>query len=141
MHHSAESLDPYGACWLHPLDTILFTTLSSLVFFPLLGLNTSAGLIGALFLTFNALFQHANIRTAKWLGRIVQRPESHGVHHAHGAHRYNYSDLPLWDILFGTFRNPRDVSTPDQDSVFSTPPRPATPGTDTFALFDFAYRS
>ena len=163
MHHSAESLDPYGACWLHPLDTILFTTLSSLVFFPLLGLNTSAGLIGALFLTFNALFQHANIRTAKWLGRIVQRPESHGVHHAHGAHRYNYSDLPLWDILFGTFRNPRDfesecgfyvgassrlrdmllaqdVSTPDQDSVFSTPPRPATPDTDTFTLFDSAYR-
>jgi sterol desaturase/sphingolipid hydroxylase (fatty acid hydroxylase superfamily) len=21
-------------------------------------------------------------------------------------HRYNYSDLPLWDWLFGTFRNP-----------------------------------
>ena len=21
-------------------------------------------------------------------------------------HAYNYSDLPLWDIVFGTFRNP-----------------------------------
>jgi len=164
MHHSAESLDPFGAYWLHPLDTILFTTLSSLVFFPLLGLNTSAGVIGALFLTFNALFQHANIRTPKWVGWIVQRPESHGVHRARGVHRYNYSDLPLWDILFGTFRNPRDfesecgfyvgassrlrdmllardVSTPDQVSVFSTPPRPATSDTDTFTLFDSAYRS
>ena len=25
---------------------------------------------------------------------------------AKGVHRYNYSDLPLWDIIFGTFRNP-----------------------------------
>ena len=62
--------------------------------------------LGALFLTFNAMFQHANIRTPKWLGYIIQRPESHGVHHARGVHRYNYSDLPLWDIVFGTFRNP-----------------------------------
>jgi len=22
------------------------------------------------------------------------------------VHRYNYSDLPLWDMVFGTFRNP-----------------------------------
>ena len=22
-------------------------------------------------------------------------------------HSYNYADLPLWDMLFGTFRNPR----------------------------------
>ena len=25
-------------------------------------------------------------------------------------HAYNYSDLPLFDILFGTFRNPRDFA-------------------------------
>jgi sterol desaturase/sphingolipid hydroxylase (fatty acid hydroxylase superfamily) len=23
------------------------------------------------------------------------------------VHSYNYADLPLWDMLFGTFRNPR----------------------------------
>jgi sterol desaturase/sphingolipid hydroxylase (fatty acid hydroxylase superfamily) len=28
------------------------------------------------------------------------------VHHAKGVHAYNYSDLPLFDILFGTFKNP-----------------------------------
>jgi sterol desaturase/sphingolipid hydroxylase (fatty acid hydroxylase superfamily) len=28
------------------------------------------------------------------------------VHHERGVHRYNYADLPLWDIVFGTFRNP-----------------------------------
>jgi len=62
-----------------------------------------------LFLTFNAMFQHANIATPHWLGYLIQRPESHHVHHARGVHAYNYSDLPLWDMLFGTFRNPRNV--------------------------------
>jgi sterol desaturase/sphingolipid hydroxylase (fatty acid hydroxylase superfamily) len=37
MHHSAESLDAFGAQYLHPLDTFFFTTWGSLVFFPLLG--------------------------------------------------------------------------------------------------------
>jgi sterol desaturase/sphingolipid hydroxylase (fatty acid hydroxylase superfamily) len=109
MHHSAESLDAFGAYYLHPLDAVLFTTIGSLVFFPLLGLSTEAGIIAALFLTFNAMFQHANIRTPHWLGYLVQRPESHNIHHGRGIHRYNYSDLPLWDMLFGTFRNPRTL--------------------------------
>jgi sterol desaturase/sphingolipid hydroxylase (fatty acid hydroxylase superfamily) len=109
MHHSAESLDAFGAYYLHPFDAFMFTTWGSLVFFPLLGLAPEAGVIGALFLTFNAMFQHANIRTPYWLGFLIQRPESHGIHHARGVHRDNYSDLPLWDMLFGTFRNPRSV--------------------------------
>jgi len=107
MHHSAESLDAFGAFYLHPLDAAAFTTIASLVFFPLLGLSVEAGILGALFLTFNAMFQHANIRTPRWLGYLVQRPESHAVHHGRGVHRYNYSDLPMWDMLFGTFVNPR----------------------------------
>jgi sterol desaturase/sphingolipid hydroxylase (fatty acid hydroxylase superfamily) len=106
MHHSAESLDAFGAYWLHPVDNFMFTSISSLVFFPLLGVTLEAGVLGALFLTFNALFQHASFRTPRWLGYIIQRPESHSVHHGRGIHRYNYADLPLWDIVFGTFRNP-----------------------------------
>jgi sterol desaturase/sphingolipid hydroxylase (fatty acid hydroxylase superfamily) len=106
MHHSAESLDAFGAYYLHPVDAAMFTTIASLVFFPLLGLTPEAGLIGAFFLTFNAMFQHMSFRTPRWLGYIVQRPESHSVHHGKNIHRYNYADLPLWDIVFGTFRNP-----------------------------------
>jgi len=106
MHHSAEQLDAFGAYYMHPVDTFLFTTISSFVFFPLLGLTAEAGLIGAFFLTFNAMFQHWQVRTPRWLGYLIQRPESHSVHHGRGIHRYNYSDLPLWDLLFGTFRNP-----------------------------------
>ena len=106
MHHSAESLDAFGAYYLHPVDNFMFTSLGSLVFFPLLGLTLEAGVIGTLFLTFNAMFQHMSVRTPRWLGYIIQRPESHSVHHGRNIHRYNYSDLPLWDMVFGTFRNP-----------------------------------
>ena len=58
------------------------------------------------------LFYHWNIRTPRWLGYLVQRPESHCIHHLRGFHRCNYSDLPLWDILFGTFANPRAQPIP-----------------------------
>jgi sterol desaturase/sphingolipid hydroxylase (fatty acid hydroxylase superfamily) len=112
VHHSAESVDAFGAYYLHPLDAVLFTSWAVLVFFPLLGLSPEAGAIASAFLAFNAAFQHANIRTPRWLGYIVQRPESHGVHHGRGVHRYNYSDLPLWDMVFGTFRNPGTRETP-----------------------------
>jgi len=109
MHHSAESLDAFGAFYQHPFDAVVFTTIASLVLFPLLGLSVEAGVVAALFLTFNAMFQHANIATPRWLGYLIQRPESHNIHHGRGIHRYNYSDLPLWDMLFGTFRNPESV--------------------------------
>ena len=29
------------------------------------------------------------------------------MHHQEDLHRYNYADLPLWDMMFGTFYNPR----------------------------------
>lgn len=109
MHHSAESLDAFGAYYLHPFDAAMFTTIGSLVFFPLLGVLPEAGMVAALFLTFNAMFQHVNIRTPHWLGYVIQRPESHNIHHGRGIHRYNYCDLPIIDMLFGTFKNPITV--------------------------------
>ena len=54
------------------------------------------------------LFYHWNVRTPHWLGYVFQRPESHCVHHQDGLHAYNYADLPVWDVVFGTFHNPRD---------------------------------
>lgn len=113
MHHSTEKLDAFGANYLHPVDLFFFTTWSSLVFFPLLGLLPEAGAIAATWVAFNAMFQHANIRTPHWLGYFIQRPESHIVHHARGKHHYNYANLPLWDMLFGTFRNPQAVVAPE----------------------------
>jgi len=111
VHHSAESLDAFGANYLSPLDAFMFTSISSLVFFPLLGLTVGAGVIGSAFLAFNAVFQHANLNTPRWLGYLIQRPESHSLHHGRGVHAHNYADLPLIDMMFGTFCNPRNHRT------------------------------
>jgi sterol desaturase/sphingolipid hydroxylase (fatty acid hydroxylase superfamily) len=52
------------------------------------------------------MFQHWNVSTPRWLGWFIQRPEAHCEHHRLGVHAYNYADLPLWDVAFGSFRNP-----------------------------------
>jgi sterol desaturase/sphingolipid hydroxylase (fatty acid hydroxylase superfamily) len=106
LHHSAERIDVFGAFYFHPLDMIGFSFATSLSLVGILGLTAPAAIAASLLLTFCNLFQHSNLRTPRWLGYVIQRPESHGVHHQRGVHAYNYSDLPLWDIVFGTFRNP-----------------------------------
>lgn len=60
--------------------------------------------------SFLAVFQHANVRTPRWLDFLVQRPESHSCHRERGIHGRNYSDLPVFDMLFGTFHNPADFA-------------------------------
>lgn len=106
MHHSAERMDTYGAFFFSPADMIGLTTLGSICLTLLVGVSPQAITVILLSLNFLGMFQHANIKTPQWLGYLIQRPESHTVHHAKGLHRYNYSDLPVFDILFGTFRNP-----------------------------------
>lgn len=106
MHHSAERLDTYGAFYFSPLDIIGWTALGTICFSILTGFEPQAITVILLVTNFFSIFQHANIKTPVWLGYFIQRPESHTVHHAKGIHAYNYSDLPLFDILFGTFRNP-----------------------------------
>lgn len=108
MHHSAERLDTYGAFFFSPLDMIGWTVLGSLCFSLIAGLSSQAITVMLLVTNFFSIFQHANIKTPQWLGYIVQRPESHTYHHGRGIHKMNYSDLPLFDIIFGTFRNPKD---------------------------------
>lgn len=105
MHHSAERVDTFGAFYFSPMDMIGFTALSSIAL-VLVGLSPQAATAVILATTFLSIFQHTNVRTPQWLGYIVQRPESHSVHHARGVHAFNYSDLPVFDLLFGTFRNP-----------------------------------
>jgi len=108
MHHSAERLDTYGAFFFSPFDMIGFTLLGSVCFSLVMGLPPQAVTIVLLVTNFFSIFQHANVRTPSLLGYIIQRPESHAVHHAKGVHAFNYSDLPVFDLIFGTFRNPKE---------------------------------
>ncbi len=108
MHHSAERLDTYGAFFFSPFDMIGFTVMGTVCFSFIMGLPAEAVTIVLLATNFLSIFQHANIKTPVWLGFIIQRPESHAVHHGKDIHAYNYSDLPLFDMIFGTFRNPKN---------------------------------
>lgn len=108
MHHSAERVDTYGAFYFSPWDMIGFTALSSLALVVVGGFTPQATMYAIYASTFLAVIQHTNIKTPQWMGYIFQRPESHSVHHQKGVHAYNYSDLPLFDILFRTFNNPKD---------------------------------
>ena len=110
MHHSAERLDSYSAFWFSPLDMIGWTALFSLCLTLVVGVTPEAATLVIYATTFFGIFQHSNIRTPRWLGYFLQRPESHSHHHARGVHAGNYSDLPLIDMLFGTFHNPRDFA-------------------------------
>ena len=71
-----------------------------------LGLSPGAAALAGYISFFVGVFQHMNVRTPQWLGFVIQRPEAHAVHHTRGVHAYNYGNFMLWDILFGTFRNP-----------------------------------
>jgi sterol desaturase/sphingolipid hydroxylase (fatty acid hydroxylase superfamily) len=106
MHHSAERLDEYSAFWFRPQDIVGWTLVPS-VALTLLGLPPAAATATILLITFLGIYQHANLCTPRWLGYFVQRPESHTIHHARGIHAKNHAELPLIDMRFGTFENPR----------------------------------
>ena len=108
MHHSAERVDIWGAFYFHPLDMIGWALVGSLALVLGIGLTPEAAIMIAVASTFCSMFQHANIRTPQWLGYFITRPESHSVHHQRGVHAFNYGDVPWFDILFGTFRNPKE---------------------------------
>jgi sterol desaturase/sphingolipid hydroxylase (fatty acid hydroxylase superfamily) len=104
LHHSAERVDMAGFAYTHPFELVLATTLTPIVSIAI-GVSPGASMLAG-FLSFAiGLFCHLNVRTARWIGYIIQRPEQHAVHHTRGVHAYNYG-LPLWDMVFGTFRNP-----------------------------------
>lgn len=106
LHHSAERVDVFGSAYFHPFEILEGTVVGVFFFNVVLGLAPEAAVLSTLWQAFNGVFQHGNIRTPVWLGYVIQRPEAHGVHHQRGLHGFNYANLPLWDIVFGTFRNP-----------------------------------
>ena len=108
MHHSPRRVDIPGSVVFHPLEMIVQVMLQLFATVIVLGLDPLAAAIVGYLVAFNGFFQHWNVRTPQWLGYFIQRPESHCVHHRMGVHYYNYSDLPVYDMLFGTFRNPRE---------------------------------
>lgn len=107
VHHSPTRLEVVTSFYKHPLEILANAFLSAFILHVLLGISAVAAGITVLVTGLAELVYHWNVRTPYWMGFFFQRPEMHRVHHQYGRHRHNYSDLPFWDMLFGTFENPR----------------------------------
>ena len=106
LHHSPRRIDISGSVFFHPFEMVVQALLQLFVTVIVLGLDPLAAALVGYVAAFYGMFQHWNIHTPRWLGYLIQRPEQHGLHHERGVHAYNYGSLMLWDLLFGTFRNP-----------------------------------
>lgn len=105
IHHSPARIEIATSFYKHPVEILSDAILSALVLYPFMGCS----MMGAFWYNFFAgtgeYFYHANMSTPSWLRYFIQTPELHSIHHQFGVHRYNYSDLPIWDRLFGTYRD------------------------------------
>ena len=108
VHHSPARIEILTSFYKHPLEILANSWMSTAVLYLVVGVGAEACAYAVLLTALAELFYHWNVRTPHWLGFLIQRPESHCVHHQRDLHAFNYADLPLWDMLFGTFRNPRD---------------------------------
>jgi len=106
LHHSPRRVDMAGAFYAHPVEVAVKTSIGLLVTTVLLGLHPMAASAVMATLTSLSLFQHWNVKTPRWMGWFLPRPEMHAYHHERDVHARNYGDLPLWDLVFGTYFNP-----------------------------------
>lgn len=106
FHHSPSRIEVITSFYKNPIEIILNALLTSAILYILLGISPTAVGLCVLMTALAELVYHMNIKTPHIMGYVFQRPEMHRIHHQQGVHHFNYSDLPLWDMLFGTYKNP-----------------------------------
>jgi sterol desaturase/sphingolipid hydroxylase (fatty acid hydroxylase superfamily) len=107
IHHSAQRIEVATSFYKHPVEMIINSVIGSLLVYTLLGLSVEAASIYTFFTAVGEFFYHTNVRSPRWVGYLFQRPEMHRIHHEYGRHRNNYGDFVWWDMLFGTYENPK----------------------------------
>jgi len=111
IHHSSESLDWLAASRVHPLNEAIGRVLQLIPFF-LLGFDPRVIAAAVPFLTFYAIFLHANLSWDFGPFRfVIASPRFHRWHHTSEAEGLdkNFAGLFPWiDLLFGTLYMPKD---------------------------------
>lgn len=105
IHHSASRIEVLTSFYKHPVEIFTNSVLTAFVLFPLLGVSLMASFWYNFFAATGEYFYHANVKTPEWLRYFVQTPELHSIHHQFDVHRYNFSDIPIWDRIFGTYKD------------------------------------
>ncbi len=125
VHHTAEVLSPLTAFRVHPVDTLVFANISSVILgltggildygfgasvspFTLSGSNVI--LVAFIFLTVHLQHSHIWISFTGPLGKILLSPAHHQIHHSADPVHFNQnfgSCLSIWDWAFGTLTIPQ----------------------------------
>ena len=111
VHHSTRHLDWVSGFRAHPLDGVFIAP--AIVFLLAAGVDNKVTGAFAIVQFLVGLGAHLNVRfRLRPLWPVVMTPEFHHWHHelSSEAHHTNFSTfLPVWDILFRTYRMPRDA--------------------------------
>lgn len=108
IHHSPQRIEVITSFYKHPGEMVANSLIGSLLVYTVLGLSVEGGMAYTACTALGEFFYHTNIRTPHWIGYFFQRPEMHRVHHQYGRHKNNYGDIVWWDMLFGTYENPKE---------------------------------
>jgi len=110
LHHSPARIEVLTSFYKHPVEILSDSLLGALILYPLLGVSLEGAFWNNFFAATGEYFYHANFRPPRWLKYFLQTPELHSVHHQLDVHRHNFADLPIWDRLFGTYKDARDFA-------------------------------
>jgi sterol desaturase/sphingolipid hydroxylase (fatty acid hydroxylase superfamily) len=109
IHHSSRHLDWLAGSRMHPVDVLATRAAGFLPVF-VLGFAPEALYAYLVFVSFHAVFIHANLRWRfpglRW---VIATPEYHHWHHTsdeEGLDKNFAGFLPLWDLVFGTAHQP-----------------------------------
>jgi sterol desaturase/sphingolipid hydroxylase (fatty acid hydroxylase superfamily) len=105
IHHSPARIEILTSFYKHPIEMFSDAVLSATIAYLLLGISLEGAFWFNFFAATGEYFYHGNFKSPPWLKWFIQTPELHSVHHQLDVHRYNFSDLPLWDRLFGTYKD------------------------------------
>lgn len=119
IHHSPARIETVTSFYKHPAEILVNAALVSAVVFGVLGCTPETGGYVTVVTAVAEMLYHMNVKTPYAWGYVFQRPEMHRIHHERGRHRSNFADLPVWDMLFGTWRNPKG----DEVACGFAPPR------------------
>ena len=110
VHHSPSRIELLTSFYKHPIEIATNTLLSACVIYGVLGCSIAAAFWYNFFAATGEYFYHANLRTPRWLRHLIQTPELHSIHHQYDIHSFNFGDIPVWDRLFGTYRDADDFA-------------------------------
>ena len=111
VHHSPSRIEALTSFYKHPLEILADSALAAAVLYALLGVSLEGALWFNFFAASGEFFYHSNLKTPRWIRFIIQTPELHSIHHQLNVHKYNFADLPIWDRLFGTYKDAESFAT------------------------------